>query len=77
VVGTNMVMRAHLRAAGSGTLPTSKTTSWCPRGAEVSVSMVTRGARIEEGAQVHGSIIGPGCVVAKGEIVRDRVLARP
>ena len=35
------------------------------KGAEVAESMLLR-ARIEEGARVRGSIIGPDCVVEKG-----------
>lgn len=77
LVGTNMVMRAHLRGCRVGPHAYIEDDVLVSKGAEVSESMVLRGALIEEGAQVHGSIIGPGCVVAKGEIVRDRVLARP
>ncbi len=35
-----------------------------------------RGALVEEGASVRGSIIGPDFVVEKGRVVRDEILAR-
>jgi len=38
--------------------------------------MVLRGALIEEGAKVQGSIIGPDCVVARGQAVKDQIVAR-
>ncbi len=44
-------------------------------GAHVENSVVMEGAVVEEGAIVVGSLIGPHVRVARGETVRDRVLA--
>ncbi len=76
LVGTNMVLRGHLRGCRVGPHVYIEDDVLISKGAEVSESMVLRGALVEDGAQVHGSIIGPDCVVANGEVVRDQVLAR-
>lgn len=76
LIGTNMVLRGHLRGCRVGPHVYVEDDVLISKGAAVSESMVLRGALVEEGAQVQNSIIGPDCVVAKGEIVKDQVLAR-
>lgn len=77
LVGANMVLRAHLRGCRVGPHAYIEDDVLISRGAEISESMVLRGALIEEGARVQGSIIGPDCVVAKGQLVKDQIVARP
>ncbi|MDW5563832.1 MAG: NDP-sugar synthase [Methanomassiliicoccus sp.] len=76
VIGANTVLRAHLRGCRIGPHVYIEDDVLISRGAEVSESMVLRGALVEEGAKVQNSIIGPDCVVARDEVVRDQVLAR-
>jgi mannose-1-phosphate guanylyltransferase len=77
LVGSNMVLRGHLRGCRVGPHVYVEDDVLITKGASVSESMVLRGALVEEGAQVQGSIIGPDCVVARGEVIKDQVLARP
>ncbi|MBI0582840.1 MAG: NDP-sugar synthase [Methanomassiliicoccus sp.] len=76
VVGANLIMRAHLRGCRVGPHVYIEDDVLVSRGAEVSESILLRGALVEEGAKVRGSIIGPGHVVAKGQDVKDEILAR-
>lgn len=76
LVGANMVQRSHLRGCRVGPHAYIEDDVLISRGAEVSESMVLRGALIEEGAKVQGSIIGPDCVVTRGQSIKDQVVAR-
>jgi mannose-1-phosphate guanylyltransferase len=76
LTGVNMVQRSHLRGCRIGPHVYIEDDVLISKGAEVSESMVLRGALIEEGAKVQGSIIGPDCVVARGQAVKDQIVAR-
>lgn len=76
VLGANMVQRACLRGCKVGPHVYMEDGVTVSPGAEVSESMLLRGAVVEEGAFVTGSIIGPGCVVQRGRRIVDEILAR-
>ncbi len=76
VLGLNMLQRAHLRGCRIGPHVYMEDDVLVSSGAEISESMVLRGALIESGAKVHGSIIGSGYIVEKDREVRDEILAR-
>lgn len=76
VVGPNHLQKAHIRGCRIGPHVYMEDDVMVSRGAEVSESMLLRGALVEEGACVRGCIIGPDYVVEKGQVVRDEILAR-
>jgi mannose-1-phosphate guanylyltransferase len=76
VRGTNMIKRAHLRGCRIGPHVYIEDDVLVSKGAEVCESMLLRGALVEEGAHVVGSIIGPDFVVERGRVVHDKILAR-
>jgi mannose-1-phosphate guanylyltransferase len=76
VVGANMLFRAHLRGCRIGPHVYVEDDVLVSKGAEVTESMLLRGALVESGARVHNSIVGPDYVVREGQMVRDQILSR-
>jgi mannose-1-phosphate guanylyltransferase len=76
VVGTNMLLRAHLRGCRIGPHVYIEDDVLVSKGGEVAESMLLRGSLVEAGAKVENSIIGPDCVVREGQVVKDQILAR-